>query len=443
MGRVAVSEVAIRTAEDAEHYLDALVNRERAPAPIRRADLERMARLERALGSPWTRYPSIHVAGTKGKGSTVRIAEALLGAAGVRVGAFLSPHLVHVEERIRIGGEQIGGEAFASAVESVRAAAEPLPEDPSYFEALTGAAMVAFARARVDVGIFEVGLGGRLDATNVIRPDAAVIASIGLEHTKILGPDAASIASEKAGIAKPGVPLIAGPVCRAAREAIRRRATEVGAPLLAWPRAVRIRCRGDRFDVLFDPGDGERIWSDLALAAWGIPQRFNAALALAAVTRIPGAPPIASDLARRVLARLIIPGRLQFIPGRPDVLVDGAHTRESAIALAREVAARFGDRPRVLLVSIAQDKGLPHMMPALARIARSAVTTAVDPARSRDPGALADAFRTAGIRAEAIGDPRAAFDRARDLAGPEGIVCATGSLYLAGEVMRRCGLADG
>jgi len=445
MDRAAAAGVAIRSARDAEQYLDALINRERMLAPVYRTDLDRMIRLDRALGSPWTRARAIHVGGTKGKGSTVRIVEALLVAAGAKTGAYLSPHLVRVQERIRIGGAPIGDDAFAQAIESVRAAASP-EDPPSYFEALTGAAMVAFARARVDVAIYEVGIGGRLDATNVVRPDVAVITSIGLEHTQILGNDRGTIAAEKAGIAKPGVPLIVGPVCRTAREAIRRRAVAAGAPLFEWPRAIRIRGRGQGFDAIFDPGPGprgrERIWPDLTLGVWGLPQRFNAALALAAASLVPGAPPIAPDLARAVLARLIIPGRIQFLPGPPAVLVDGAHTRESAIAFSREVLARFRDRPRVLLVSIAQDKDLPGMLGPLSRVAPMVVTTAVDPLRSRDPDALAEAFRGMGRRVESIGDPRHAFRRARDLAGPAGVICATGSLYLAGEVMRCCGIED-
>src|SRR5262245_44292277 len=275
---------------EAEAWLEGLINLERAPDPARvRLSLEPVQRLLARIGDPQRRLHVLHVAGSKGKGSTALLCEALLRAAGASTGTFTSPHLERWTERFRIDGREVAGDALAAVIGSLRPHVDALrtgPEPPSFFDVTTAAAFQLFTDARVDVAILEVGLGGRLDSTNVVTPAVSCITSIELEHTDKLGDTLAAIASEKAGIAKPGVPLVTGALPAEAAAVVEARARSLGCPLARLERELACevleeRIDGTRFRLRDAPFEVE-----LELAAPGRHQAANASLALACVRRL-------------------------------------------------------------------------------------------------------------------------------------------------------------
>jgi dihydrofolate synthase/folylpolyglutamate synthase len=424
--------------EAAEAYLEGLINLERAPsyaaarlslAPIR-ALLERIGNPERALRV-------LHIAGSKGKGSTALLSEALLREAGLRVGTFTSPHLQRWTERFRIDGREVPGERLADAVERLRPAVDALregPEPPSFFDATTAAALLLFAEERLDVAILEVGLGGRLDSTNAVTPVVTCITTIELEHTEKLGSTLAAIAGEKAGIAKPGVPLVTGSLPPEAAAVAERRARELGAPLARLGEELALAVKSEALgaiDARFEEGG---FACEFTLGAAGVHQAANAALALACARRLG----VASDeaLARaaaRAFARPELPGRIEIVSRAPWIVVDGAHTEASARALA-SVLARIPRCSAHLVVSISAGKALAAICSALAPQADQITVTRAEPVRSLTPSDVADAMRAAspGIDLRVVPNPHLALRAAREATGSEDLLCATGSFYLAG-----------
>ena len=383
-----------------------------------------------ALGGFHEELPVVHVAGTNGKGSACAMVASALHASGKRVGLYTSPHLVRFHERLQVDGAEIAGDDLARAVERCLPAIEKFPE-ATYFEVATLVALRHFVDARVDVAVLEVGLGGRLDATNVFeRPLATAITNISLEHTDVLGKTEADIAREKAGILRRGVLCVTG-ARGEALAAIRARAAEVGAPLAVMgdefvPVPGAADERGQAFDVL-----GARDHVGLRIPFEGAHQVENAALAVALLDalRVP-------ELAiREGLARARWPGRLQRIPGRPEILLDGAHNPAGAQALAEHLKAR-GVRP-VLVFGALADKDWPAMVAALAPCARDAIVTRVPSPRAADPQEVARAFSMSGIFGMVVEEPGHALRTAEGVAGPDGVVLVTGSLYLVGDVLQR------
>jgi dihydrofolate synthase/folylpolyglutamate synthase len=361
------------------------------------------------LGSPQREYVTVQVAGTNGKGSTAAMTESILRAAGLRTGLFTSPHLARFTERIRIDGQEIDGDRLAALDPAVVATGVPL----TYFEISAALAFRAFAEARVDVAVLETGLGGRLDAVTAASPVATAITSIGLDHTDLLGGTLEAIAREKAGIAKPGVPLYLGPLPPEAEREIARIAAQVGAPV-------------------------SRLGSDLAApsapALAGAHQRWNAALAVAlaqvaaAACRRPLGPAQIADGLRAVSW----PGRLEWLA--PDVLADCAHNQEGAEAL---VAALRTRPPTALVVSVVRGKDARSMLATLAPPFALVVAT-----RSRNERALPAAELAALVsdrRVEVVEDPAAALALARGFADehPGGYVVVAGSIFLVGELRAR------
>jgi len=412
-----------------------------------RLDLEVPRRLLARLGAPQEAYRIIHVAGSNGKGSTAAITESILRAAGLRTGLYTSPHLVDFAERIRVNGGPIGAGALARLVGRLR----PLAEDVSraagrsatFFEITTAMALLHFADACVDVAVIETGLGGRFDATNVMRPDVCVLTPIAIEHTRQLGRTLGAIAREKAGILKRGVPAVSAAQARAARDVIARRARAVGAPLALFGRDFDARPRAE----------GSFDYEGLALALPGLrcglagPHQIgNAALALAACERLAerlrrSGARIGPDAMRRGVAKARWPGRLEVVrrdpAGRPLVVLDGAHNPAAARALAAALPRTFPCR-RVLLVAGAMaDKDLGALAralaPAVTRTGGAVIATAPVFERAADPRLLAGHFRRAGARAVVARTVHAAIDLALARARPGDLVIVAGSLYLVGE----------
>jgi dihydrofolate synthase/folylpolyglutamate synthase len=379
-----------------------------------RFGLERMERALDALGHPERRQPVLHVGGTNGKGSTCAMAAAALGEAGLAVGLYTSPHLVRFNERIAVRGEPIADAALAAAVDDVRRAcpwheAGGEGDRLTYFEFATLAGLVHFARAGVDVAVVEVGLGGRFDATNAIRPAATAVARIGLDHTQLLGDTIEQIAFEKAGIFKAGIPAVVhAHQPPGALETLRAEALRRGAPFSVAPAA----------------------WEG-PVALRGPHQRGNAALAAAAVRALrPAGLPVTEEAIARGIARARWPGRLEEVGG---VLLDGAHNPDGAAALAAALPALHPGAPVELVFGVLSDKDHAGMLRALAPVARRLHLVAPASPRARAPAALVADVRAAGGNADVHPDLAAALACARAAAADGAVICVAGSLYLVGE----------
>ncbi len=401
---------------------------------------ERFLALLARLGDPQADLRVVHVAGTKGKGSTTAMAASILQAAGHRVGMYLSPYVYDVRERIQINGEMIPRADFARWVSAIRPHVEALETTEfgptTEFEMKTAVGLCWLAEQAVDYAVLEVGLGGRLDATNVVpRPLVTVITNIGLDHTELLGETLAEIAGEKAGIVKPGVPCVTGvPVGGEAWEVIASVCAERGAPLIPVE-PPEIQPDGSVY-----VGTGARSLRDVHLRMRGAFQAWNAAAAVTALDAIPAAslPFLSDEAVTRGLADAWLPGRLEQVAERPTVVVDVAHNELSAQVLAEALRAQFGaDRRRLtLVVGLSRHHDpLPFLAPLAAL--RPALLVATAPAfRPRPASDVADAARSCGIASVETVDSSVA-DAARaalSSASPEDLVCVTGSFYTVGDV---------
>jgi len=438
--------------EDSLKYLDGFVDYERKPPngpAARNMGLERVAMLLAALGNPQSRMKCIHVAGTKGKGSVCAMIASVFRAAGYRTGLYTSPHLVDVRERIQVDGALIPPEAFARLMERtrphldrIREQIENLPPGavlrrPTYFEIMTHIAFLYFEEAKVDMAVLEVGMGGRLDATNVIEhPVACAITNIGYDHCAILGNGLGQIAREKAGILKPGSPAVTALQRPSAMRAIASVARHVGAPLWRVGREVTIESSSPSGEFTVRTPHGT--YPDLAIPLLGSHQRENAAVAvaLAELARLAGFERITREAVREGLACVEWPGRIQRVAERPETVLDGAHNPESAAALAKTLREHFGGEPPVYVFAVAEDKDWRRILRILKPRHRAIVFTTSGNPRAVAPSVLAgEASRMGfeGVRVEE--DPERALALARELAGPDGLVVATGSLYLVGKLL--------
>ena len=379
-----------------------------------RFGLDRMRRLLTALGSPQERFRSVHVVGTNGKSSTVRMTAAILEAHGIRTGAYLSPHLVSFRERIRIGDEDLDAAAFGQAIGEVAHAAELVDrtlgpgDEVTQFEALTAAAYAEFGRRGVEVAVVEAGLGGRWDATNVLRSEVQVLTNVGLEHTRWLGPTVRDIAREKLAVVKPGGTLV------------------LGADLHAD--AVDEATRTPAARVVHAPRD-----AGVDVGALGTFQRRNFALARAAAEALIGE--LDDGAVRRAAASVRVPGRFQVVDEAPLTILDGAHNPGGMHALAESLADHR--EPLVVVLSVLDDKDAAAMLSELAPLCDEIVCTSNANPRALPPATLASLTEQLGgppTRLE--NDPRRALELARDLAGPDGAVLATGSIYLVADLLR-------
>ena len=408
---------------DSVRFLYALGNELKAGA---KWGLERMQALLHALGNPERELRIIHVAGTNGKGSTCAMMASACRAAGLRTGLFTSPHLVSPTERIRIGGEDVSEQRFAELFQKVHQVAEAMVEageidaHPSYFETVTAMALLAF-RGTTDAVVLEVGLGGRLDATNVVEPRLTVITPVDYDHEAFLGNTLSSIAAEKAGILKPRIPVVLAPQREEAERVIRARAKELGCPIIE-------AAEDSPAAVEFTPYDSQFIFEgrNFLCPLPGEHQVQNAVTAILACETFG----LSFEHIQEGMASTRWPGRLEFIERSPDFVLDGAHNPAGAHALAAYIERFWAGRPVWLVYGAMRDKAIEEVTSQLFPLAAKLILTAPDFARALRPEALAQmANHPNTATAPTI---FAAIAMAREAPG-DAIVFFTGSLYVVGE----------
>jgi dihydrofolate synthase/folylpolyglutamate synthase len=406
--------------------------------------LGRIRALLARLGDPQHAFPTAIVAGSNGKGSSVAMLARIARAAGIRTGCYTSPHLVRLQERFQVDGHPISREGLEAHLDAVLAAADALvtagevDHHPSYFEILTAVAFRYFAEARVELAVLEVGLGGRLDATNVTTPRVAIITPISLEHTDWLGHDIRRIAEEKfAVVPRSGIAVVA-PQQAAVMEVIRRRAQDRRITLLeADTYPLSFRDTDERLRYAFDLDGRLRHYRGLQLSLPGRHQVENArAVILAAEALDRRRMRIASDAIWAGLRSTVLPGRCDWIDGEPPVLLDAAHNPAAAEQLASYLAAlrEAGAFERLhMVLGALRDKDLPGIAVTLFPQADSLFATVPPSSRAASAEELLGAG-TPPARAEAISSPEAALARALEVSGPNDLICVTGSLYLLGRL---------
>jgi dihydrofolate synthase/folylpolyglutamate synthase len=451
------------TYEQALQFWYGRVNYEQRSPKSSDLTLDRMRALLETLGNPERRLRIVHVAGSKGKGSTSALLASILRQAGYRAGLFTSPHLSHVEERIQVHGAPIHPGELATLMEDIRAAVEsmearrPAGGAVTFFEVATALGFIHFVRRRVDVAIIEVGLGGRFDSTNACRPLLSVITSISFDHTEQLGTTLASIAMEKAGIIKPGCPAISGARAPEARAVIEGICRERAAPLLQLDTDLGYDYIPGRVDEqtvclpLVRIRTPRNFWPVMELGLLGEHQAANAALAVAAVERLADVGlSIDMEHVARGLAQVEWPARLEVLSLKPCVVLDCAHNVASAQALVDTLTTSFpgptraNGRPgngasaaprRLLIFAASTDKDLSGMLGILAPTFTHVFLTRYDNARSAAPHDLAERLRRCADTPCTLCPTAAeAWQAALAFAGPDDLICVTGSVFLAGQL---------
>lgn len=433
---------------EAVRYLMTLGRELASPSQARAAkfDLNNIRMLAAGMGDPQARFRSVHIAGTNGKGSTAAMMDAILRSAGYRTGLYTSPHLERINERIRVNGAEIGDTEFAEAFSRLHALIEKmlstgeLAAHPTFFECVTAMALDVFAREAVEFAVLEVGMGGRLDATNLVTPEVCAITQIAFDHENFLGHSIEQIAGEKAGIIKAGVPVVSAAENPEARTVIRRKALEVGAPLVEIDAEYRMEivARADGFyeAMLSDPMGHERILLQPAL-----PGRFqvrNAVTAVAAA-RILAAKGVARINDRAIedgISRVHWPGRLERVQESPAVYFDGAHNPAGARELAAFWEENFAGRQIYLVYGAVRDKAVDEVAGILFPKAAKVFITAARQPRAISAEALAEMTEHLAASVEVIPEAEEALDRALAAAGPADAIFVTGSLYLVGDLRR-------
>jgi len=428
--------------------------------PSHKFDLAHMRVLLEALNHPERKFPGVLIAGTNGKGSTAATLASILRASGLRTGLYTSPHLERINERIGISGSEISDDDFALLHDVVDRTAERLVEEgelpwhPSFFEMLTAIAFEYFAQNKVEIAVLEVGMGGRLDATNVIEPRVSVITDISLDHQKFLGNTVAEIAREKAGIIRPGGVVVTLPQQPQANDVIGSTILELGAQgVSAVPyvppvspgsdeyltRESAPECLASRYPLQVM---GKQISVETPLV--GRHQLRNIALAIATAEVLSHQGfPITPETIERGIRETRWPGRFQVMPAQgtaPEYIFDVAHNPAGAWALRSTLSACYEDRPLTFVFGAMRDKAIGEIAEILFPLAARVIATRADNPRSATPDEIREAAaRTATDIEDAI-DVASALDRARSLAGPRGIVVITGSIYIVGEAMRVLGV---
>lgn len=396
-----------------------------------RFGLERMHALMRELGAPCADLPAVHVVGTNGKTSVTRTTAAILSASGLRTGAYTSPHLLGWRERIALDGVPIPREEFAAAATRVRNAQRAVPGGRiTQFEALTGIALAAFEAAGADAIVVEAGLGGRLDATNVISAGVVALTAVDLDHTDLLGEDIASIAGEKLGVAPEGFTgLVVGEQEPASAPGVDAAMTARG--MSGWWVGQEIAVEAGNRDAMTirTPNGALRADADMP-ARW---QRANLALAVGAAERTLGRG-VDPQALMRALNAIENPGRLQAVPGAPVVVLDGAHNPAGARALADALPLLLGDVRPVAVMGMMADKDAQGILDPLAPLLARVCVTRASTGRAVRPELLVGMLRDRGVQAEVVPGPARALQRARALAGPEGAVLVAGSLHLLADL---------
>jgi dihydrofolate synthase / folylpolyglutamate synthase len=438
------SAAPLLSAEDAFAFWYSLINYEHNSPTPHDLKLDRMRTLLARLGNPQDRLRIVHVAGTKGKGSTSAMLAAVLRQAGYRTGLFTSPHLCRVEERFQVDGSSITADELTTLLNEVRQAVGGSPHPAiTFFEAATAVGFLHFMRRRVDAAVVEVGLGGRLDSTNVCRPVVTVITSISLDHMRQLGGSITAIAVEKAGIIKSGRPTVSGATAPEARPVVERICRERGSALRQL--GVDFHCKYESGRI-GEPAERrprmqattrERVWPWMELNLLGEHQADNAALVVACVEELRAQGWTISDAATAAgLAGTIWPARMEVLGRRPLVVLDCAHNPASAEALTQTLLTSFPPCRRLLVFAGSSDKDIGGMFRVLApHFAHVFLTPYLGSARSTPPEQLADLWRAAGGAAAILcRAPADAWKSARRMANADDLICVTGSIFLAGEM---------
>ena len=393
----------------------------------------RLDRVSRALGlfeHPEKSFFSFHIAGTNGKGSTAAMLHRILSKAGYLTGLYTSPHLVSFTERIRIGDEEIAEAAVVALAEEIWQRTAEAEIALTFFEIVTVMAFIFFARRKVDVAVVEVGLGGRLDATNLLRPVVSVITTISKDHEEFLGSSLTSIAREKGGIIKQAVPIVCGKLPGPAARAIQNIARNMDSPFYFLERDFFYFLNSD---ASFDYKGADWHFKNVSLSLNGRHQRQNAAVAIAALERSAKQFPVSETVIRDGLKTVTWPGRLEIVRDEPQVVLDGAHNGEGIRVLVEEIRGRLGHGRVKVLFAVMQDKNWRLMLRQLSQVVDEIVLTRVGIERSADPHELA--HELAGkLPHHIILDAREALDFIVKSARADDTIFVAGSLYLLGEV---------
>jgi len=442
---------------------------ELAQTPSHKFDLEHMRVLLKALENPETKFPSVLIAGTNGKGSTAASLASILQVSGLRTGLYTSPHLMRINERIRIGGRQIPDDKFALIHDLVERTAERLVEDgelpwhPSFFEMLTAIAFEHFATSKVDIAVLEVGMGGRLDATNVVDPRLSVITDIALDHQKFLGNSIAEIAHEKAGIIRPGGVVVTLPQMPEANDVIGNTVLEKDARVISavpyvppvspaspqyFEASQNARPHMGSAGSIRNAGPisryplhvlGKEVLVETPLV--GRHQLRNVALAIAAAEELhTQGLPVTADSIERGIRETRWPGRFQVVAGSPEIVLDVAHNPAGAWALRSTLSSWYGERRLIFVFGAMRDKAIGEIAEILFPLAERVIVTSADNPRS----ATAEEIREAAARTQSEIESRpnvaSAVAHGREVAGADGILVITGSIYIVGEAMSSLGV---
>ena len=409
--------------------------------------LESVRALARVSGDPQKAFPAVHIAGTNGKGSTAAMTSGILRETGLRVGLYTSPHLVSITERIRIDGDEIAPDEFSRLATGVRAAGErlvaekALPALPTFFEQVTMIAYLYFAEREVDLAVLEVGLGGRLDATNICEPVVTAITPIGFDHQKYLGATLSSIAGEKAGIIKPGAPVVIAPQSGEAMTAIIARCREMNAPVIETSDLLDIEAEGGDENIgryLFR----YRTRHDEYVARLGLRGRHQITNALVAIHIAEQLQTAGFDIPSPTIVeglnRAEWPGRLEMVRPSPSeaclapiILLDGAHNAAGARALRDFLDEHFHSIPITIVFGAMADKAIGEMSEILFPTARQVIVTRIASPRAADPNAIAETVHRDVIRVESASE---ALNEALRVTPQRGLICVCGSLFLVGEI---------
>ena len=453
-------DAPIRSYEDARAFLFGRIDYERAvsmPYGQRHFKLDRMRELLRRLDNPQQKLPIVHIAGTKGKGSTAAMTAAVLQAAGHRTGIFSSPHLERIEERMVVDRQCCSGQQFAALAERLRPVVAEMDAQaaiegetgPTYFELTTAMALLMFVENNVDIAVLEVGLGGRLDSTNVCEPRVCVITSISYDHQQQLGNTLEAIAREKAGIIKPGIPVVSGVIDPEPQAVIREICQQQGCRLIErstdfdfryhWPTHLEECSKQGTLDVWFGERSEAARYRGLAIGPLGEHQGANAAVTIAIVEELRRQGwVIEDDAVCAGLSQVDIPARIEVVARRPAIVIDVAHNAASIAALLDTLDRCFSARQRLLVFATTAEKDIEGMLRSLlARFDRVMLTKYSDNPRGVPAEHLAAVARSiTGQEFPVYLRPADALTAARAEAQPEDLICITGSFFIAAELRR-------
>lgn len=441
------SAKSIRTYRSAVRYLNARVNHERMPNVTYSSNffnLTRMNRLLGLLGNPQKGLRSVHIAGTKGKGSTAVMLARMLQSCGMKVGLFTSPHMLDLRERIRVNEQMIKESELTKLIATIAKAAEKLKQnEPTFFEILTAGAFKYFAEREVDIAIVETGLGGRLDSTNVLKPEVCAITSISLDHTGVLGETLDEIALEKAGIFKPGVPVISAPQFPSVKEVLRKAAERTNSRLQFTGEDIEFSYR---FESSRTMGPHTRIcvgtpavrFEHLHVPLLGDHQAVNCSVALACMAALMERG-FAIDVPKAIegLAKVKLPGRMEMVSEKPRVMVDGAHNAASIEALMRAIGQNVPYDSMVVIFGCKSEKDIAGMLRHIQLGADKVIFTPCGPLRSADPHELLATYsEMCGKMAQMADTLEGALEIAERAVSEGDLICICGSFELVGKAKR-------